>query len=262
MTVTNHGTTTRDIELTSYGEIVLSPPDADRAHPAFGNLFVETQYHDWCTAITATRRPRSAHERRTWCVHVVDAGPEQVGPVTCETDRWRFVGRGRTTRDPMALDAGGTLSGTTGAVLDPIFALRIRVRLEPRPFRVGRVHDPRGRLARARVRAGRPLPPPARRPARARLRLDLGPGRAARAGHHPRRRRRVPGAGGPPVLRQPVAPGAAGGAAPKPRLAAACSGPSASRATGPSCSRRSTRRTGCPRCASCSPRTTTGGAAG
>jgi cyclic beta-1,2-glucan synthetase len=132
VTVTNHGTTTRDIELTSYGEIVLSPPDADRAHPAFGNLFVETQYHAWCTAITATRRPRSAHERRTWCVHVVDAGPEQVGPVSCETDRWRFVGRGRTTRDPVALDAGGTLSGTTGAVLDPIFALRIRVRLEPR----------------------------------------------------------------------------------------------------------------------------------
>jgi hypothetical protein len=59
VTLTNNGTTSRDIQLTSYGEIVLAPPDADRAHPAFGNLFVETEYHDWCTAITATRRPRS-----------------------------------------------------------------------------------------------------------------------------------------------------------------------------------------------------------
>ena len=69
---------TREIELTSYGEIVLAPPDADRAHPAFSNLFVETEWHEWCTAITATRRPRSATERPLWCVHVVATGKERV----------------------------------------------------------------------------------------------------------------------------------------------------------------------------------------
>ncbi len=131
ITLTNNGSTPRDIQLTSYGEIVLAPPDAERAHPAFGNLFVETEWHQWCTAITASRRPRSATERRVWCVHVVDAGRERIGPVTCETDRARFVGRGRTTRDPIALETSGELSGTTGAVLDPIFALRTRVRLAP-----------------------------------------------------------------------------------------------------------------------------------
>jgi cyclic beta-1,2-glucan synthetase len=132
VTVTNNGATVREIELTSYGEIVLATPDADRSHPAFGNLFVETEYHEWCTAITATRRPRSADERSLWCVHVVDTGKERVGPVTCETDRSRFLGRGRTTRDPIAVESEGRLSGTTGAVLDPIFALRTRIRLEPR----------------------------------------------------------------------------------------------------------------------------------
>jgi cyclic beta-1,2-glucan synthetase len=132
VTVTNYGSAPREIELTSYGEIVLAPPDTDRAHPAFGNLFVETEYHDWCSAITATRRPRSADERRLWCVHVVDAGRERVGSPSCETDRARFLGRGRSPRDPAALDHSGALSGTTGAVLDPIFALRTRVRLEPR----------------------------------------------------------------------------------------------------------------------------------
>jgi cellobiose phosphorylase len=132
ITLTNTGSTPRDIELTSYGEIVLAPPDADRAHPAFGNLFVQTEYHAWCTAITASRRPRSAQERPLWCVHVVDDGRERVGPVTCETDRARFLGRGRTTRDPAALNQSGELSGTTGAVLDPVFALRTRVHLEPR----------------------------------------------------------------------------------------------------------------------------------
>ncbi|HKG90773.1 MAG TPA: glucoamylase family protein [Gemmatimonadaceae bacterium] len=130
--VTNNSDETREVELTSYGEIVLGPPDADRAHPAFANLFVETEWHAWCTAITATRRPRSAKEPPLWCVHVVAEAKECVGPVTCETDRARFLGRGRSARGPAAMEADGPLSGTTGAVLDPIFALRTRVRLEAR----------------------------------------------------------------------------------------------------------------------------------
>jgi cellobiose phosphorylase len=133
VTFTNTGSATREIEVTSYGEIVLAPPDADRAHPAFANLFVETEWHEWCTAITATRRPRSATEQPLWCVHVVSTEKERVGGVSCETDRARFVGRGRSTRTPAALETecDGPLSGTTGAVLDPIFALRARVRLRP-----------------------------------------------------------------------------------------------------------------------------------
>jgi cyclic beta-1,2-glucan synthetase len=58
-------------------------------------------------------------------------GRGRVGPVSCETDRARFLGRGRTTRAPAALDATASSPGTTGAVLDPIFALRTRVRLAP-----------------------------------------------------------------------------------------------------------------------------------
>jgi cyclic beta-1,2-glucan synthetase len=130
VTVTNNSEETREVELTSYGEIVLAPPEADRAHPAFGNLFVETEWHEWCSAITATRRPRSSKEQPLWCVHVVDTGKERVGPVTYETDRARFLGRGRSTRDPVVLEADGVLSRTTGSVLDPIFALRTRVRLD------------------------------------------------------------------------------------------------------------------------------------
>ena len=131
VTVTNRSETPRDVELTSYGEIVLAPPAADQAHPAFSNLFVETAWHAWCTAVTATRRPRSAGESSLWCVHVVDGGRHVVGPVSCETDRNRFIGRGRSVRDPVALEEVGPLSGTTGAVLDPVFALRVRLHLEP-----------------------------------------------------------------------------------------------------------------------------------
>jgi cyclic beta-1,2-glucan synthetase len=134
VTVTNNGREPRELELTSYGEIVLAPPEEDRAHPAFANLFVETEWHEWCSAITATRRPRSATERTLWGVHVVAAagpGEDRLGAPTCETDRARFLGRGRSPRDPIACERDGALSGTVGAVLDPIFAVRVRLRLEP-----------------------------------------------------------------------------------------------------------------------------------
>ena len=80
-----------------------------------------------------------------------------MGAVTCETDRARFVGRGRSTRDPArAGRTDGALSGTTGAVLDPIFALRARVRLRPGQVRDGRVHDAR-RRPRASRRSSSPI---------------------------------------------------------------------------------------------------------
>ncbi len=131
VTVTNRGRSPAEVELTSYGEIVLNRAEADRAHRTFSNLFVTTEWHPWCTALTAVRRPRSAEEAPLWGIHVVSAGSGPIGPVSWETDRARFLGRGRTTRNPVAMDAPGPLSGTVGAVLDPVFALRTQVRLEP-----------------------------------------------------------------------------------------------------------------------------------
>jgi cyclic beta-1,2-glucan synthetase len=128
VTLVNRSRTTRDIELTSYGEVVLCPAAADRAHPTFQKLFVETEYLPQ-GAVLASRRPRSREETWPWAVHVVSSGPERVGDITCETDRARFLGRGRSVRSPRALDRDGSLSGTVGAVLDPIVALRITVRI-------------------------------------------------------------------------------------------------------------------------------------
>ncbi len=130
VTLVNRSAAARELELTSYGEVVLGPAAADRAHPAFQNLFVETERVQQ-GALLASRRRRSADEVWPWCVHVVAAGAERVGDVTCETDRARFIGRGRTVHAPRALDSNGSLSGSVGAVLDPIVALRVRVRIQP-----------------------------------------------------------------------------------------------------------------------------------
>src|SRR5205807_1869189 len=113
----------------SYLEVVLAPQAADVAHPAFGKLFLETEWDAAHQALLARRRPRSADQQPVWALHVLAA--DAPGDVTVETDRARFLGRGRTPAAPAALDAGAILSGTTGPVLDPVFAIRKRVRLAP-----------------------------------------------------------------------------------------------------------------------------------
>ncbi|HEY6323681.1 MAG TPA: glucoamylase family protein, partial [Thermoanaerobaculia bacterium] len=131
VSLTNHGLRPREIEVTSYAEVVLAPPAADLAHPAFGNLFVETEHAASLEALLASRRPRAAGDPRPWAAHVVAVQGGTVGAVQFETDRLRFLGRGRGVRTPMSVIDGLPLSNTVGAVLDPIFSLRHRVRLLP-----------------------------------------------------------------------------------------------------------------------------------
>ena len=130
LALTNHGDRPREIEATSYAEIVLAPPGDDLAHPGFAKLFVESEYLPEAAALLFRRRPRAADEAATWAVHVLGFEGRPPGPVEWETDRARFLGRGRDPSDPQALD-GRPLSGTTGAVLDPVASLRQRVRLPP-----------------------------------------------------------------------------------------------------------------------------------
>ncbi|HEX6202945.1 MAG TPA: glucoamylase family protein, partial [Thermoanaerobaculia bacterium] len=128
--ITNHDDRPREIEVTSYAEIVLAPPEDDLAHPSFVKLFVESEYLPDSAALLFRRRPRGADEDALWAVHVLALEGRPQGPVEWETDRARFLGRGRGAADPEALD-GRPLSGTTGAVLDPVASLRQRLRLPP-----------------------------------------------------------------------------------------------------------------------------------
>jgi len=129
VSITNHGAEIRDLELTSYAEIVLAPDAADAAHPAFSNLFVETEFIPDLGAILATRRRRAPDDPEIWAAHIAVVEGGVMGAPQFETDRARFLGRGRGVRTPVSVVDGRPLSNTAGAVLDPVFSLRRRVRL-------------------------------------------------------------------------------------------------------------------------------------
>ena len=131
VTLKNHSGSVREIELTSYAEVVLAPQAADEAHPAFSNLFVQTDFIPASSAILCTRRARSEEEAPPWLFHLLAGRGGKQSDVSCETDRFEFIGRTGTPERPAALARQGPLSNSHGPVLDPIVSLRRSVRLEP-----------------------------------------------------------------------------------------------------------------------------------
>ncbi|HZW72845.1 MAG TPA: glucoamylase family protein, partial [Caldimonas sp.] len=137
--ITNGSRSERTIEVTTYSEIVLTPAIADALHPAFSKLFVQTEILERPAAILAARRRRAPDEATPWMFQLMaihgargESGEMRASAVSHETDRARFLGRGRNAELPQALvDPPGPLSNTVGSVLDPVAASRCVLTIEP-----------------------------------------------------------------------------------------------------------------------------------
>jgi len=131
LTLSNHGDRVRHLSVTSYAELVLGPVGADDAHPAFSKMFVQTEWNAERGLLLATRRKRSDGEAAIWAAQALCIVGAESGVPEIETDRMRFLGRGRTLRHAQALQAGVALDGGVGCVLDPVFGQRRRFALAP-----------------------------------------------------------------------------------------------------------------------------------
>ena len=131
VSISNLGKKSRTIDVTSYEELVLAPLDADAAHPAFSKLFVETEYDDNLGALLAWRRKRGPDDRDIHMAAFIQAEGSAAAKFEYETDRAKFIGRGRTLASPISVISGRPLSASCGSVLDPVFAIRQRVTIMP-----------------------------------------------------------------------------------------------------------------------------------
>ncbi|ROS20966.1 GH36-type glycosyl hydrolase domain-containing protein [Raoultella terrigena] len=131
LTLVHRGRMPRDLELTTYSEVVLASDASDRAHPAFSNLFIQTEINPDRDAILCHRRPRSLDEQNPCMFHMVVVHGNNSKSISFETDRAAFIGRGRTPSNALTSVKKGPLSNTSGAVLDPILAIRHAITLLP-----------------------------------------------------------------------------------------------------------------------------------
>jgi cyclic beta-1,2-glucan synthetase len=129
--ITNRSRKRRVIEITSYAEVVLANDMSDSSHPAFSNLFVQTEIVSQRQAIVCTRRPRSAEAQMPWMFHLMKVHDAEITNVTYETDRAKFIGRGNSIHQPVSMEQKEALSNTAGFVLDPVIAIQYRIIIEP-----------------------------------------------------------------------------------------------------------------------------------
>ncbi|MBU3949068.1 MAG: cyclic beta 1-2 glucan synthetase [Proteobacteria bacterium] len=130
ITIINRSGKRRSIDITSYAEVVLASPAADALHPAFSNLFVQTEILNRQRAILCTRRPRSQGEAAPWMFHLMAVHGADIEEISYETDRLQFIGRGNTVANPQAMINTSALSGSEGSVLDPIVSIRYRITID------------------------------------------------------------------------------------------------------------------------------------
>lgn len=129
--VTSTSRRPREIDVTSCAELVLTTVAADEAHPAFAKMFVQTEYLPEFHALLATRRPRSPEESPVWAAHFLVVEGEPAAAMEYETDRAAFLGRDNDMAHAQAISGDAALTGSVGTVLDPVFALRQRLRIAP-----------------------------------------------------------------------------------------------------------------------------------
>ena len=130
VTIKNLTNRPKNIELTSYGEVVLGDWRADATHPAFAKMFVESEWVGDLEMLMFSRRPRSAREEKLFMFYKLSM-PVCWDRTQYETSRSTFLGRANTVHEPQVFKTRSALSGSTGAVLDPVFSLRTRLQIEP-----------------------------------------------------------------------------------------------------------------------------------
>ncbi len=129
VSVTNLSTRRRNLEITSYAEVALADRRADLAHPVFSKMFIESEYNEDFEGLIFSRRPRSKSEGRLYLMHLLTMKTVWQ-PTQYESSRFEFLGRGNRVNAPKVFESERPLSGSIGAVLDPVFSLRARVELE------------------------------------------------------------------------------------------------------------------------------------
>ena len=125
----NRSDRVRSLDLTSYVELSMAPHNADRQHPSFNKLFIQTEAIPEQRALLAHRRSRGENDPPMYVAHRLTLEQAEEGGWQFETDRGRFIGRGRTLANPMGLFQ--ELGNSQGFVLDPILSLRQGLTLEP-----------------------------------------------------------------------------------------------------------------------------------
>ena len=131
VTFTNNSGRDVELEITTYGEVVLAPAAEDQNHRVFNAMKISSEYDTEHQALLFSR-PGSDSSRhylihKLWVEESENSKYKTESLVEYETSRLKFLGRGNSLRHADIIDNRRILSGTVGTTLDPIYAMRRRL---------------------------------------------------------------------------------------------------------------------------------------
>ena len=226
--------------------MVLAPPAADALHPAFSNLFVQTEIVRRAAGHPLHAPAALAATRQSpWMFHLMAVHGADVGDDFLR-DRSHALHRPRphASPRPRAMRDRGRSRAAQGSVLDPIVAIRCRITLEPdQSATIDMVSGVADDARRCPGLVGK-VPGPASRRPRLRAGLDAQPGGPAPAQRQRGRRAALCRLAGSIIYANPslradaqvfsprIAAGSPGcGATPSPAICRSCCCRSATRPT-------------------------------
>ena len=123
ITFKNISTKNKTLEITSYTEPIICENNDDISHKAFQNLFIQSEYNEENNAVIMHRKLRDRNDHYYMINRLLIVNPNQK--YSFETNRANFIGRNRTTANPIALEK--KLSNQIGTCIDPVVSLRNQV---------------------------------------------------------------------------------------------------------------------------------------
>ena len=131
-----------DLEITSYGEVVLTSNIEDENHRVFNGMKIQSEYDAEHESLIFNRLVQGTQDSRNYMIHKlwvanetnIDEEDQHPQPaishlVEYETSRLKFLGRGGSLRHADIIESRRTLTGTVGTTLDPIMSMRRRIHL-------------------------------------------------------------------------------------------------------------------------------------
>lgn len=129
VTLKNRGKEEKNIQLTSYMEIVGDTYLAELSHPAFNKLFIESEFIEEESIFISKRRTANI-VNKPYIMHMVKAEKGVINRIEYENDRMRFIGRNNSLQKPDAMMRQESLSNTAGFSKDPIMSIRVNITLK------------------------------------------------------------------------------------------------------------------------------------
>jgi len=125
MQITNHSNKKRNLQIFSYGEVILHSQMADSRHPAFNKLFIDSDFDIETKTLFFERRQRTEEDELICLGHSIStSNPNQAKYLFC-SDREKFIGRGGNIQSP------GVLKNQTHVFDNPFEPDKLRTQLDP-----------------------------------------------------------------------------------------------------------------------------------